>query len=732
MGFSKIIGKEIDNNGQLAARDSLNPDGSPKGSDVFAGSTFGGDANVAGTNVAGFLKDADPRDFMYGRDPNYVTNTAAAERGVAADTRTQLTGQAASANTTGTQLGQQIGAYGQQVGSTLGGMAQTAFGTGAAMQGRQGPLADYQGANSVYQVAKNDAAQLSSLEAQQGPSAAQAQLQSGLNEAQASNLALARSGHGFGMSASALSQAAAQNAAAGQNAVNASAQLRSNEDAAWRARQAANLQGAAGISAGVAGAQQQQALSQAQLQQQTIAQNDQAQAALMGQGLQAYGQAGQMGLAGLTSGAATTQAGQTLDLQGTQAAMGAYTQGEQMAGINMSAQQQADLAREQGLIQNRGIDAGISVQNQNATNSGWGTALSTAAAIGGTALMMASDIRAKDSVEPLDAGPSGSVGGYGQIDPSGSLRAGSDNAFSVGRDAASKAEAKAGADAALKADARSAAINSMLGSASQGLKSFGANPGSGALDQFSSMGRPQQPFYGMQAPSWGQMQPGQITSDEHSKTAIRALAKENRALKAALRPENGPTMEQLNQAAADQDAYYSRLQYSPAVNSPAPTMSQMNEAAADQDTPSLRIKYPESPPPPSPDMLRKAAAEQDGAPVPYTRVASYTSDEREKRDIHQSAALDMIDAAPGYSYEYKDPARHGYGQKFGPMAQDLLKTPAGASTVERSPDGTLAVNTGRLALAEHAALHSMHRENNQRFEHLKNEIESLKRSHASG
>ena len=83
----------------------------------------------------------------------------------------------------------------------------------------------------------------------------------------------------------------------------------------------------------------------------------------------------------------------------------------------------------------------------------------------------------------------------------------------------------------------------------------------------------------------------------------------------------------------------------------------------------------------------------------------------------------MVDEAPGYSYNYKDPMRHGYGQKFGPMAQDLLKTPAGASTVERSADGTLAVNTGRLALAEHAALHSHRLEFNQ----LKAEVDALKK-----
>jgi len=809
-----------------------NADGSTAGSDVFAGSTFGGDANVGGTDLANWSKETDPRDFMYGRDPNYAVNSAAAERANAKAAQDDLYKQAGNAINTGAQMGQQIGGYaqqagqqisgyGQQVGSTLGGMAQTAFGQGSAMQNRAGPTADYQGANSVYQVAKNDASQLANM--QQGPSQAQAQLQSGLNQAQASNLALARSGRGFGGSASALTQAVGQNAAAGQQAANTSAQLSAQEQQAWNAQHASNLANAAGISTNVGGAMQQQGLSQAQLQQQTIAQNDAAQQALMGQGLQAYNAAGQLGLSGLTSGgqlgvtgltsgAGITQAGQTLGMQGSQAATGAYAQGEQMAGINMSAQQQADLNREQGLLQNRGIDAGVALSNQAAVNSGWGTAASTAAAIGGVGLAAASDATAKTGIKPLDAGPGqpqqpqqptpvassapppqapkapslvgpalqaggalaggaigtviapgagtaiggiagsalgklaggllssdihtkadaapldagapGGMGAYGQVNPTGSTQAGASNAFSAGRDAAAKSEMRAGADADLKAQAKGAAIQSMLGSASQSLKGFGAGGGTGTLDEFSAMGHPQQaPAYGMQPmQAWGQMQPGMVTSDEHSKTAIRALAKENRALKAAASGD-GPTPEMLNQAAADQDAYYGKISYSPATYAPAPTLSQLNQQAAIQDSAGGRIAYPASSSAPTMAMLNQAAADQDDEPIPYEQVAHYTSDEDEKSGVHRSDALDMVDEAPGYSYFYKDPARHGQGQKFGPMAQDLLKTPAGASTVERAPDGTLAVNTGRLALAEHAALHSHRLEFNQ----LKAEVEALKK-----
>lgn len=775
---------------------------SPAGSDVFAGSTFGGDQNVGGTDVAGFLKSADPRDFMYGRDPNYVANTAASERGVAATTQASLNAQGATATANGQALGNQINTYGQTAAGTLGGMAQGAYGAGMAAANRAGATADYQGANSVYQVAKNDASQLANM--QQGPSAAQAQLQTGLDQAQSSNLALARSGHGFGASASALSQAAGQNAAMGQQAANSSAQLSAQETQAWNAQHASNLANAAGISNTVGGQVQQQSLSNAQMQNQTMAENDQAQAALTGQGLQAAGQAGQLSLSGATSGANAMQTGETLGMQGTQAGMAAYGQGEQMAGINESAQQTSDLNREGGLISNRGIDAGLSVSNQAAVNSGWGTALSTAATIGGAAV--ASDASAKTGVQPLDAGTKppmtgvapgatvappppqmaqppkqslvapalqtggailgGAIGtaiapgvgtaiggvagsllgkaagslissdihtkddtapldasgpmGYGQTNPSGSTQAGASNAFSAGRDAAAKAESSA-ADADLKSQAKSAAVQSMLmGSAAGDLRGFG----SGGVP-FSSLGpSAPPPAYGMQAPSWNTMgQPGMVTSDVHSKTAIKELREENKALKAAA-SQSGPTQEMLQQAAADRDLG-AKVRY-PAYAASAPSMSMLNQQAAIQDSAGGHIAYPASPAPPSAAMLQQAAADQDSSPAPYSRVANYTSDEDEKSGIHRSDALDMVDKAPGYSYVYKDPERHGYGQKFGPMAQDLLKTDAGASTVEKAPDGTLAVNTGRLALVEHAAMHSMRKENAAKFDALKAELDALK------
>ncbi len=765
-----------------------NADGSAAGSDVFAGTTFGGDKNVGGTDVAGFLKDSDPRDFMYGRDPNYAVSTAANERSAAAAAQSSLNYQGAAAAEKGAEMGAHVESVGAQAGSTLTGLASNAYWGGMNAANRAGAQADYSPANSTYQVANNDATQLTSMK--QGPSAAQAQLQSGLNQAQASNLAMARSGHGFGTSASALTQAAGQNASAGQQAVNSSAQLSAQEQAQWNAQRASNLAAGAGISTNVGGALQQQGLSQAQLKQQTTAQNDQAQAALVSQGLGAMNNAGQLSLSGATSGAGITQAGETLGMQGTQSGFGAYGQGEQMAGINMSAQQQADLTREQGLIQNRGISAGIAAGNQAAINSGWGTALSTAGTIGAAAI--ASDAKAKIGINPLDGGPTpplkpatqqpamsvappppppqglnnkqkdaatgaaagqtagsvagGAIGsailpgigtaiggvlgslagkglggliasdidtkgavspidggmtaapmGYGQVNPSGSTQAGLGNSFQAGRADAAKAAGDALKAQDLKSQAGDAARASLLTSAAGNLRGLFGGGGSdplGSLHQFEAMGKPTQSF-GSPQPSWQNMN---VTSDVHSKRKIEELHSENQALRTA-------------------------LTYPP--DAPPPSMSMLNEAAADQEraTPGSQIAYPPDQDPPSMATLNQAAADQAGGSVQPYRSAYQVSDEREKE---QSAALDMVDKAPGYSYEYKDPARHGYGQHYGPMAQDLLKTPAGASTVAKTPDGTLAVNTPRLTLVNTAALHSMHQDNQSQFEKLKADIDALK------
>lgn len=68
--------------------------------------------------------------------------------------------------------------------------------------------------------------------------------------------------------------------------------------------------------------------------------------------------------------------------------------------------------------------------------------------------------------------------------------------------------------------------------------------------------------------------------------------------------------------------------------------------------------------------------------------------------------------APGYSYEYKNPEKIGAapGIHYGPMAQDLEKTPAGASVVKTMPDGSKGVDTGRLSLLNTSELSRQRKE----------------------
>lgn len=81
--------------------------------------------------------------------------------------------------------------------------------------------------------------------------------------------------------------------------------------------------------------------------------------------------------------------------------------------------------------------------------------------------------------------------------------------------------------------------------------------------------------------------------------------------------------------------------------------------------------------------------------------------------------------ARGYSYEYKDPSAPGaaHGRQVGPMAQDLQHIPG---VVKRTPQG-LAVDGGRLTMANTAALSQTQRQN----EALKAELASLEQQVAA-
>lgn len=107
---------------------------------------------------------------------------------------------------------------------------------------RQGPTTDFSQANQAGAGTERTLAALDTFAANQnGPSGAQAQLRQATQEGLGAQLAMARSGRGFGSNAA--NQGLAQSAMAGvsANAANQSAQLRAQEDAAAKQRQLAAL-----------------------------------------------------------------------------------------------------------------------------------------------------------------------------------------------------------------------------------------------------------------------------------------------------------------------------------------------------------------------------------------------------------------------------------------------------------------------------------------------------------
>jgi len=205
-------------------------------------------ANGTGNGKNAIWNGADPRDYIYGRNPG------------AADSAVN---RAFSTGDAGMQVGQfaiNSGAGAQQLGA---GLLNQRTGDAQHFDARHINQGDFGAQNQTLGY-------LGGLEATQGPSAAQAQLQTGTNQALNSQLALARSGHGFGGGAAAMGLAQGNTAGIQANQANQSGMLRAQEDAAWRGRQAANLGTVAGqqgqqvstnLQAGLAGQAQNDAMT---------------------------------------------------------------------------------------------------------------------------------------------------------------------------------------------------------------------------------------------------------------------------------------------------------------------------------------------------------------------------------------------------------------------------------------------------------------------------------------
>lgn len=216
-------------------------------------------------------------------------------------------------------IGQQARSYGQNAGAR--GIQQSA-GYGGAMAGAQGQQASA-AALAGY------GSQLQRMAGQpEGPSAAQAQLQAGTNQALAGQLALMRSGGTAGQSAAAGDSARFNAAGLQANQANASAALRAQENAAYRDRQLAAM-GLAGQAQTAAGGMYGQGADRATQQSQFDAQyrnqqqqlNDQTALAGLGLSSQAYGQGYNQQLAAQQAASGASAQGYNAYYQGLQGGM---------------------------------------------------------------------------------------------------------------------------------------------------------------------------------------------------------------------------------------------------------------------------------------------------------------------------------------------------------------------------------------------------------------------------
>lgn len=277
--------------------------------------TSRGDDPTHASRPGGYYRQGnDPRNYQYGRDPGAADE--AAERAWGTGTRAN-------------QVGSNIYATGQQ-------NAQEAA-------NRQALEADWLRQNQALGKANVYGSYLAGLEATEGPSAAQAQLQQGTNAALANQMSAARSGRGFGGGAASAGLAQQGLAQTQANQTNQAAALRAQENAAWRQRQAGNLGQAANIQQGL-GAQfgrQQEFDVQGGYQNRSI--NDQAALNWAQQGSDAYFKGAQTDLAG--QGVATGIRGQEmeggLNFEDNILRYWAAENGKELAGQQRSDQKQS-------------------------------------------------------------------------------------------------------------------------------------------------------------------------------------------------------------------------------------------------------------------------------------------------------------------------------------------------------------------------------------------------------
>lgn len=458
-----------------------------------------------------------------------------------------------------------------------------------------------------------------------GPSAAEAQLNAGAQQAANQNLSLAASGRGMGGGAAARRAAMRQNAQI-MGATNAqTAELRANEAATQRAQKMAATQ-AGGQMYGAAGNLYGQQAGIASQNLGTLAGAKEAamsNASQLGLGLTNTGVGAMNQGAGTAQGAANTQLGAQQAAANTQLGAlqgGANTElsGQQLQNQTNTGALAGTMGYEADMTGRRGQDLGAQAANQqNQQQNQAGMLNFTGSALSSLATMAASDRRAKTDVKriPVDA-----------------------KIFGGGDQQESQADTFAKQLSEFKASVGAKEGEPLEESASRRYLRHVAS------------GEPMQ-WHNTQ-PRLTQQYQAPLTGINAGQAAGAAAARAGQNERASATPYGGPT-----------EAEYQAAQ--PAGGS----YGGVDVAALDDANRRARGNFGESTPSPE-------------------------------------AAARTIDQANPYAFKYKDPARHGEGQRIGVMAQDLEKTPAGAAAVMRSPDGTRMVDTGELSTIAVAAQHN--------------------------
>lgn len=422
-------------------------------------------ADTSGYGQIGAAFDQRPIDILNGMD----TSTREAQAGITAATNAgtaNLTAAANAANAGGTQiLNNAYGSAANQAAQGQTGLEQAAslanYNTalGERAMGGLGALADQATQASANYGAQGDQLlqqqqalqntgiqQLLAAQAQNqgdvnnlygyaargaGPSAAEAQLALARDQAQADAISLANSGRGVGALAANMRQAQAINAATQQQSAMQMAQLRAQEEQAWRQQQLQAIAGAGQL--GLQGNQFGQQAWQNYMQQAGQAASGAGQLGstyaglskdLYGQGIQAQQGYNQLANSSLGTGLNYNQGMASNANQATATGVQGYnnlvSQGNQLTGQGANlgfqgAQQnasfgQANTANKNNLYstqlqsdtQRYGANAGVGINSANNAAQQQAALVGTIGTIAGAAALAASDVRMKTNIQPLE------------------------------------------------------------------------------------------------------------------------------------------------------------------------------------------------------------------------------------------------------------------------------------------------------------------------------------------